>query len=253
MDMEKNVRRGGTVPPPIPPLPPSRRSALTVRVDPLQAPEPTSSSITEPVPTLEPAELFGEGENERTTVTAIPFELKPRFTGRRAAISDLEQMFGRARDSRKLGFALVVGEPGMGKSRLCGELATRAKATSPAGLVIAGAADDSGTPYGLVARALATRFGFMPGEPDAESRDRIQAGVAEVLPASKVPEVAHLLAHMMRVPFEDSPIVGPLVETPQRLETRMFMAVRRLLGAEAERRPLLVVLEDLGLCGRGAV
>jgi tetratricopeptide (TPR) repeat protein len=218
---------------------------------PVSYPEESMGVKTDQVARFDAGELFGDGENERTAITAVPFELRPRFTGRRSTITALERMFATARDTGALGFAFLVGEPGVGKSRLCTELATRVKVSHPGTLVIAGAADD--TPFGVIARALATRFGFTPGEAEGESRDRVQAGVAEVLPASKVTEVAHLIAHLMRVPFDDSPVVAPLVEAPQRLETRVFMAVRRFLAAEAERRPLLLVLENLELCGQESI
>jgi hypothetical protein len=139
-------------------------------------------------------------------------------------------MFAKTGSTRTASLAALIGEPGMGKSRLLGELISRAKAEAPGLLVIGGAADEVATPYGPMARALSARFGFVAGEPEAESRDRIQAAVAEVLPATRVPEVAHLLAYMLRVPFEQSPVVGPLVESPQRLESRTFMAVRRYLA-----------------------
>jgi tetratricopeptide (TPR) repeat protein len=220
---------------------------------PVSYPEEPTGVLTDQVAKFDAGELFGDGEHERTVITALPFDLKPRFTGRTAPIDRLESLFDHSRDTGALGFALVIGEPGMGKSRLCAELATRVKAKHPGALVIAGAADDSGVAYGVIARALATRFGFLPGEAETESRDRVQAGVAEVMSAARVPEVAHLVAHLMRVPFDDSPVVAPLVESPQRLETRMFMAVRRFLAAEAERRPLLLVLENLELCGQESI
>jgi tetratricopeptide (TPR) repeat protein len=53
----------------------------------------------------------------------------------------------------------------------------------------------------------------------------------------------------MRVPFPDSPVVGPLVEAPQQLEARTFIAVRRLFEADAERAPLILCLENLEQCG----
>jgi tetratricopeptide (TPR) repeat protein len=220
---------------------------------PVSYPEETTAVKTDQVPRFEAGELFGEGDGEKTAITPIPYELRAKFTGRRDAITGLEGMFASARATGQLGFALVVGDPGMGKSRLCAELAARVKAAHPGMLVIAGAADDSGVPYDLLARAFAKRFGFVPGEAEAESRDRVQAGVAEVMPAARVTEVAHLIAHLMRVPFDDSPVVAPLIETPQRLETRMFMAVKRFLTAEVERRPVLLLLENLELCGQETI
>src|SRR5262245_39758318 len=95
-----------SVPPQIPPMP-------------VTFPEETTGVKTDQFARFDAGELFGEGENERTQITTVPFELRPRFTGRRAAIVALEEMFAKARSTGALGFALVIGEPGMGKSRLC--------------------------------------------------------------------------------------------------------------------------------------
>ncbi|HTJ43244.1 MAG TPA: tetratricopeptide repeat protein [Kofleriaceae bacterium] len=200
---------------------------------------------TEPIELFDAGELFGDGEHEKTVVTAMPYELRPRFTGRRVAVEALKTAFEKVLAERALSFAVLVGEPGMGKSRLVGELAKLAKGRAS---MWTGGADEQ-TPYGAIARLLGARFGLIAGEPEGESRDRIQAGVAEVLPAQRVTEVAHLLAHLLRVPFEDSPVVGPLAESPQQLETRTFLALRRFLAADAARQPLVLVLENVELAG----
>lgn len=207
---------------------------------------------TEQTPTFEPAD-FGEGEAERTMITSAAYELRPRFTGRAGAIARLQELTDRAFDDRELGFAVVVGEPGMGKSRILSELIARVRTSHPAVLVLSGIADENAPTYGPISRALTTRFGLVTGEDPAESRDKILAGVAEVVQAARVPEVAHLIAHLQRVPFEDSPVVGPLLDSPQRLEARLFMALKRYLAAETERHPVLLVIENLEMCGSDTI
>ena len=192
---------------------------------------------------------FGESEGERTQITTASYDFKPKFTGRAAAIKLLQDVVGRAfKQDGTLGFAVVVGEPGMGKSRILSELIGRAKAQHPGMTVLQGIADDHSHAYGPIARALTTRFGVVVGENPDESRDKIQAGVAEIVPAARVPEIAHLIAHLLRVPFDDSPVVGPLLDSPQRLEGRLFMALKRLLTAETDKHPVLIVVENLELC-----
>ncbi|MGE0872625.1 MAG: tetratricopeptide repeat protein [Kofleriaceae bacterium] len=203
---------------------------------------------TDRTPTFEPAD-FGEDFGERTVVTSGVHVLRPRFTGRAQAIAQLEQLAKRAFEARDMGFAVITGEAGMGKSRLVSELIARVRTEHPAALVLQGVADENSNAYGPVARALTTRFGLVAGEDPAEARDKVQAGVAEVVAPQKVPEVAHLIAHLLRVPFDDSPIVTPLLESPQRLEARLFMALRRLLAAESERHPVVLVIENLEMCG----
>src|SRR5688572_2447116 len=82
-------------------------------------------SPTEPVPTFEPGELFPDswdGDGERTVVAALPFEIKPRFTGRRAIVEKLAARFATAVEQRELAFVAIIAEPGMGKSRLVAEV-----------------------------------------------------------------------------------------------------------------------------------
>ncbi|HEY5928636.1 MAG TPA: tetratricopeptide repeat protein [Kofleriaceae bacterium] len=208
---------------------------------------------TEPTPLFETSDLEGFGddnEGERTVIqAATPYDLRPKFTGRNAALAQLQQLTDKAFADKQIAFAAVIGEPGMGKSRIIGELIARAKTKIPNIHVLQGVADENAHAYGPIARALTVRFGLQPGEDPAESRDKIQAAVADVVQASRVTEIAHLIAHLLRVPFDDSPVTTPLLESPQRLEARLFMALKRLLTAEAERRPVIIVVENLELCG----
>jgi tetratricopeptide (TPR) repeat protein len=148
---------------------------------------------------------------------------------------------------------VITGDPGMGKSRLVSELVARARTMYPNAVVLQGTADENAPAYGPVARALTVRFGLQPGEDGAESRDKIQAGVAEVVQAARVPEVAHLVAHLLRVPFDDSPVTTPLLDSPQRLEARLFMALKRFLQAETERGPVVLVVENLEMCSTDTI
>ena len=208
--------------------------------------EPTAHG-TERTPTFEPADFGEDDDGGQTAITTTAYNFRPKFTGRNATIQKLTDLVERSYNARTLGFALVTGEPGTGKSRLLGELVARMRTQFPSVTVLSGA--DDGNAYGPIGRALASRFGLVAGEDIAESRDKIQAGVAEIVAASRVPELAHLVAHLLRVPFDDSPVVTPLLEQPQRLEARMFMALKRLFAADADRRPLLVVFENLETCG----
>ncbi|HVK85022.1 MAG TPA: tetratricopeptide repeat protein [Kofleriaceae bacterium] len=218
---------------------------------------------TEKTPTFEPAD-FGDlgtevndsSDGERTAVsTTTAYDMRAKLTGsaRAAAVAKLQELADTAFSRREIGFAVVIGEPGMGKSRMITELVARIRTKHPSAVAVTGVADENAHAYGPVARALTTRFGLVPGEDPAESRDKIQAGVAEIVKAQQVPEVAHLIAHLLRVPFEDSPVVTPLLEAPQRLEARLFMALKRMLSAEADRHPVIVVIENLEMCGQDTI
>jgi tetratricopeptide (TPR) repeat protein len=194
-------------------------------------------------------DLFGEGDGERTIAIPAVYDLRTRFTGRRPVLERLVALFDTAVSERAMGFALVEADPGMGKSRLVSELAKACREKQPGVRFLVGAADDGGGPFAAFARLFGQRFGVAHGAPVQDSRERVIAGVADVVPPARVTEVAHLIAHLMRIGFEDSPVVGPLVESPRQLETRTFLAIRRFLASDADQRPVVLVLENLELAG----
>ena len=211
----------------------------------------STPEVIDPAQTFEPADFDAEGV--RTILTAPAYELRPRFTGRTRAIEQLQELTLKAFDRRGSGFAVVIGEPGMGRSRMINELAARVRVEHPTTRLFQGVADENAHAYGPVARALTVRFGIVPGEDPAVSRDKLAAELADVIDSDRLTEVAHLIAHLLRVPYEDSPIVAPIAGSPQRLEARLFMALKRFLAAESERYPLVVVIENLELCGADTI
>jgi len=176
-----------------------------------------------------------------------PFELRAAYTGRSSAVRLLLSVVDRAIKESTLGFALLVGEPGMGKTATVRELARAVGEKRPDVRVLVGSADGSGVLYSLFGRLLAGRFGVTASELIDESHDKIIAGVAEVMPAARVTETAHLIAHLMRLPFPDSPVIAPMAEAPQQLEARTFLSLRRFLAADAAAGPLVLCFENLEL------
>jgi tetratricopeptide (TPR) repeat protein len=211
----------------------------------------STPEVTDRAQPFEPADFDVEGV--RTIVTAPAYELRTRFTGRAKALEQLRDLAGRACGSAELGFAVLIGEPGMGKSRLITELVSQIRSEHPTTRLFHGVADENAHAYGPVARALTARFGIVAGEEPAVSRDKLSIELAEIIDNERLPEVAHLIAHLLRVPFEDSPIVTPIAGSPQRLEARLFMALRRFLVAESERYPLLIAIENLEQCGADTI
>lgn len=214
-----------------------------------------SACRTERVPAALGAEdLFPVPPEEPTQLAVVPYELKPRFVGRHQTLERLVKAFDDARELCELSFVAVVGPPGAGKTRLVKEMARSIKQRAAQTRVLFGNAGGPGTlPYAGFARLLAARFGIGSFDAPEVAREKIEAGVAEVLPTGKVTEVAHLIAHLLRVDFPGSPIVEPLAESPQQLEARMFIAVKRFLAADAERGPLVLCFDELERAGNETI
>ncbi len=174
-----------------------------------------------------------------------PFELQPRFTGRREVLTALEESFATSLDRSTLGFALLVGEAGMGKSRTLREFVDVIEDLEPDVRVLVGNCKSSDKTYAAMAMLLSARFGIVASDSDAVAHEKIEAGIVEVMNPSRVTEVSHLLAHLMRRPYPNSQVVAPIAHSHQQLEVRTFLALKRFCQADALAGPLVMCFENL--------
>jgi len=174
-----------------------------------------------------------------------PFELRPDYTGRREVLTALEETFASSIDRSSLGFSVLLGEAGMGKSRTLREFVTVIEELDPDVRVLVGNCKASDKTYAAMAMLLSARFGILVSDSDADAHAKIEAGITEVMSASRVTEVAHLLAHLMRRPYKDSQVVTPIADSHQQLEVRTFLALKRFCQADAKAGPLVLCFENL--------
>ena len=206
---------------------------------------------TERVPAALGAEVEGLDIEELEPEAVAPsFTLAPRFVGRRGLVDQLTSTVEQSRSERELKFVALVGPSGVGKTRVLQELARRvqsqAATNAPAARVLYSVAGGpSSLPFQAFRRLLCERFGISEGEAQQVACDRIQSGVNAILPAARATEVAHLIGQLVGYPFLDSVIVEPLAETPSQLEARTFIAIRRLIAADAERAPLVIIIDEI--------
>lgn len=137
--------------------------------------------------------------------------------------------------------AVVVGEPGLGKSRLVHELRQNA-AFCPAdwGCLAAGATPyDQDTPYFVVGRLLRNWLNVGPRVAGQDVLDRLRQALQELGPG--FPEFESALS----VPLDLAPDPAWQALDAGLRRRQVIDAVDRVVAALAQRRPLLLVVEDL--------
>ncbi|MFC8800390.1 ATP-binding protein [Promicromonospora sp. NPDC057138] len=171
-------------------------------------------------PSPETIALWSEIKKAPPALPVAPTPLVGRET-------EIERALGRwdeARDGRG-GVVLVSGEAGIGKTRLCEELARVARADGAA--VVVGAAEEASSPFAAILTTLDAAFAEQPGLGDAlgqDARERL------VMPAGEASGLPWLEA-----------------STPGVERQRMFSSVARTVTAAAAEHGLLLVLEDVHL------
>jgi predicted ATPase len=163
-----------------------------------------------------------------------------RFVGRESELHRLAQALERAAAGSGQAVA-VVGEAGVGKSRLVWEF-TRSQRTQ-GWLVLESGSVSYGkpTPYLPVIGLLKAYCRIQERDDPREIRERV-AGKLLMLDRTLEPFLTPLLA-LLDVPVDDDATWNAL-DPPQRRQ-RTLEAVKRLLLRESQVQPLLVIFEDL--------
>jgi predicted ATPase len=167
-------------------------------------------------------EATGEGVARRSGGTLV---------GRSAQLSQLEESFERAVEQRRCQLITIVGEPGVGKSRLVdaftAELSSRATIVHGRCLSYG-----EGITFFPVAEIAAEMIGWGEADAPAEMRVAIERAIADELDG---PLVATRLMRMLGLGGEDS----------QGSPEEIYWAVRKLLESAARVRPVIAVVDDI--------
>ena len=169
---------------------------------------------------------------------ASTIDVAQLFEGRRDTVAALIRSGCAALASRTPTLVTVLGEDGIGKTRLAAALHRALAQTVPAARVLAlrGQAPATGemdeTHRALLRLLLSP--GGLPARPP-EPRELLQAEVGEAWPA-----VALTLGWIER----DAPELLPLAQAPGALRLALVEATGRLMRRAAEQAPLCVVIDD---------
>jgi hypothetical protein len=159
------------------------------------------------------------------------------FVGREAELRQLQSTFDAA-TSGQGSLTMVVGEPGIGKTALCEQLATYVSLRN--GRTLVGHCYEEGSlslPYLAFVEALRAY---------AQTRDvnRLRKELG-----SGAPDVARIVSEIReRLKIKPRP-----KGDPQEERYRLLQAVSDFLGSIAAAKPLLIVLEDLHCADRGTL
>ena len=187
-----------------------------------------------------PVTLKGKGQPLQVWIATAPLartgaELRSfttSFVGREAELGVLEEMLHRATEANHAELALIVGEPGIGKSRLLAELARRL--------------DDESTvvtwrqgrclPFGsnVTFWALSAIVRGYAGILESDGVARTEARLEAILPEG--PERDRMRARLR-------PLLGLEAEEASREEN--FAVWRAFLETQAAQGPTVLVIEDL--------
>jgi len=159
------------------------------------------------------------------------------FVGRGAELTQLTSSFERAREALAQVVA-IVGDAGSGKSRLIYEFKQRVANEPIAYFEARCSALSQNIPFAPMIDMLRQHFGIVSSDPLREMCHKVYAAVAALEDA---PETLH--PHLCRMlGIHDD---GPANVAPEEQRQMAFESVAKLVGLTSQRRPVVMILEDL--------
>lgn len=168
-----------------------------------------------------------------------PRESTP-FVGRDEEARLLTSRWARVQDGEGQ-FALVVGEPGIGKTRLIQEFRAGLADGALRAIEFGGAPLFANTPFHAVTQILRQGLGWREADTPAERVAGLERALART--GLKMDEAIPLIADLLGLPVP--PTYSPLMLAPDQRRRRLLATLAAWVFALSQDRPLLLVVEDL--------
>ncbi len=177
--------------------------------------------------------------------------LSTRMVARDYELQKMAALYKQARRLPNPTFVLVVGDIGIGKSRLLMEFTSQLEIAEPRLQVITARAlsQTARVPFFLWKSVWQNRFGISDDDLPEIARAKFASGIRELwgvdadTPHSV--EAAHLIGNMAGIPWPDSHYLAQYQGKPNYRVQRTFELTRELLRRAATTSPTMLLLDDL--------
>ena len=206
---------------------------------------------SEPVPAWEAVRAVVRGRTPRGPRSATP------LVGRDDESQVLISLYERVASESRPHLVTILGQAGVGKSRLLRELTFRVGEIEPPPAVRIGSCPAYGASLAYWALGEIVRATFeIHDTDDAETAWRkLDRGIAELSANAHTEETPERLAEVVGLAVGiDRPVDGAAAsepEDPAQMRDRLFSAVRALVEAASARQPLVFAIEDIHWADEG--
>jgi class 3 adenylate cyclase/tetratricopeptide (TPR) repeat protein len=188
----------------------------------------------------QPIRVWEAVSAQRQPAAEVLQRRRGRFVGRRSELDSLRESLGRARLEHSVQLVTLVGEPGIGKSRLVYEFGSSSTEDPepPVWQLGRSLPYGDGVTYWALGEMVKGQSAILETDEAREARAKLHSAVRAVI--SDPAEAAWVEGHLRALVG-----LGGEVEVGSDRHSEAFAAWRRFLEALAARRALVIVFEDL--------
>ncbi|MBV9209655.1 MAG: AAA family ATPase, partial [Acidobacteria bacterium] len=182
--------------------------------------------------------------------------VETRMIGRHSEFDYLLDALQTSIEDRKLQMVTVLGEAGLGKSRLLYEFNNKVELMPEHVQVFNARATESTRelPYALVHDLFSFRFEILDSDPPVVAREKLEQGMLASLGASEEALVqAHFIGHLIGLDFSASPYLSGILTDAKQIRDRAFHYATQFFASVGRERPLVLYLDDIHWADDGSL
>ncbi|MDW8276540.1 MAG: tetratricopeptide repeat protein [Anaerolineales bacterium] len=189
---------------------------------------------------------------EARGVEGIETSLIGRQTELEALQDAFRQLFGR----HPLRLVTLIGEMGLGKSRLLHEFLAWTDPLPEDFYLFQGRShpSETTTPYALWRDIFCFRFQIQDSDTLATVHEKMERGFVEFLPDDeRAIEKAHIIGQLVGFDFSASPYLRGILQDPKQLRSLGLNTLTRFFVTAAETYPVVLITDDIHWADRGSL
>ena len=170
------------------------------------------------------------------------------LVGRDSELLQMQNAYWRLFQDRQPQLINIMGEMGLGKSRLFTEFLTWTDPQPYDYYLFQGRSAPSqiNAPYAFLREIFAFRFQIQDSDPLSAVFQKMESGFQKFLTNDPNPEEkAHIVGQLIGYNFSESPHLRGLLADPRQLRDLGFASISRLVAGAATKHPLIFVLDDI--------
>jgi class 3 adenylate cyclase/tetratricopeptide (TPR) repeat protein len=174
--------------------------------------------------------------------------VETRMVGRNVELLALQQTFHDAMEVKQTHVVTVVGEAGVGKSRLLYEFDNWIELLPDEVRFFEGRGrqETQGLPFALLKDVFAFRFQLQESDKIADLWEKVESGFGDVFGEGDDGRLrAHIIGQLLGFDFLDSQHLKGVLEDPQQLHERATTYLAEYFKGMSEMAPVVIILEDI--------